>query len=111
MVDQQRNARRGSLPGALTVRHEPDPGNSLERPLEAVAAGAAGIAGGQELHDHIEPDYEMRHVADSGEYQFEPLVRAGTSYPTAEPVRSLTLRAIHNGQRRMGIASEVTEWR
>jgi len=75
----------------------------LDRPLEAVAAGAAGIAGGQELHDHIQHDYEIRHVADSGEYQFEPLVRAGTSYPTAEPVRTLTLRAIHHGQRRMGI--------
>lgn len=75
----------------------------LDRPLEAVAAGAAGIAGGQELHDHIQHDYEIRHVAESGEYHFEPLVRAGTSYPTAEPVRTLTLKAIHHGQRRMGI--------
>jgi molecular chaperone DnaK (HSP70) len=75
----------------------------LDRPLEAVAAGAAGIAGGQELHDHIQHDYEIRHVAQTGEYQFEPLVHAGTSYPTAEPVRTLTLKAIHQGQRRMGI--------
>jgi molecular chaperone DnaK (HSP70) len=75
----------------------------LDRPLEAVAAGAAGIAGGQELHDHIQHDYEIRHVGPGGEYEFEPLVQAGTGYPTPEPVRTLTLKAIHHGQRRMGI--------
>lgn len=77
----------------------------LDRPLEAVAAGAAGIAGGQELHDHIQHDYAIRHVgAMSGGYEFEPLVQAGTAYPTPEPVRSLTIKAIHSEQRRLGIA-------
>jgi len=75
----------------------------LDRPLEAVAAGAAGIAGGHELHDHIQHDYEIRHVTEGGAYDFEPLVRAGTSYPTAEPVTTLTLKAVHDGQTRMGI--------
>jgi molecular chaperone DnaK (HSP70) len=77
----------------------------LDRPLEAVAAGAAAIAGGHELHDHVQHDYAIRHVAaGSGGYEFETLVTAGTAYPTPEPVRSLTIRAIHPGQRRMGIA-------
>jgi molecular chaperone DnaK (HSP70) len=77
----------------------------LERPLEAVAAGAAGIAGGQELHDHIQHDYAIRHVgAASGSYEFETLVQAGTAYPTPDPVRSLTIKAIHEQQRRLGIA-------
>jgi molecular chaperone DnaK (HSP70) len=75
----------------------------LDRPLEAVAAGAAGIAGGQELHDHIQHDYAIRHVGSTGDYEFESLVRAGTAYPTAEPVKSLTIKAIHPGQRRLGI--------
>lgn len=77
----------------------------LERPLEAVAAGAAAIAGGQELHDHIQHDYAIRHVgAVSGGYEFETLVQAGTAYPTPDPVRSLTIKAIHHAQRRLGIA-------
>jgi molecular chaperone DnaK (HSP70) len=75
-----------------------------DRPLEAVAAGAAAIAGGQELHDHIQHDYAIRHVAGSNAYEFETLVAAGTAYPTPEPVKSLTIRAIHPGQRRMGLA-------
>jgi molecular chaperone DnaK (HSP70) len=77
----------------------------LDRPLEAVAAGAAAIAGGQELHDHIQHDYAIRHVAArTGNYEFETLVLAGTAYPTAEPVKSLTIKAIHPGQRSLGIA-------
>jgi molecular chaperone DnaK (HSP70) len=76
-----------------------------DRPLEAVAAGAAAIAGGQELHDHVQHDYAIRHVSDSlGSYEFETLVQAGTSYPTPEPVRSLTIKAIHADQRRLGLA-------
>lgn len=86
------------------LQFEPDVVH-LDRPLEAVAAGAAGIAGGRELHDHIQHDYAIRHVDEgSGTYEFEPLVEAGTAYPSAEPVRSITIKAIHHGQRRMGIA-------
>jgi molecular chaperone DnaK len=76
----------------------------LDRPLEAVAAGAAAIAGGHELHDHIQHDYAIRHVGADGGYEFETLVRAGTAYPTPEPVKSLTIKAIHARQRRLGIA-------
>jgi molecular chaperone DnaK (HSP70) len=75
----------------------------LDRPLEAVAAGAAAIAGGQELHDHIQHDYAIRHVGDAGGYEFETLVRAGTAYPTPDPVKTLTIKAIHPEQRRLGI--------
>lgn len=76
-----------------------------DRPLEAVAAGAAGIAGGYELHDHVQHDYAIRHVdRDTGVYEFETLVTAGTEYPTPEPVRTLTVRAIRDGQRNLGIA-------
>lgn len=88
------------------VRTQFDPAIvALDRPLEAVAVGAAAIAGGQELHDHIQHDYAIRHVAvASGGYEFETLVSAGTAYPSAEPVKSVTIRAIHQQQRRLGIA-------
>ncbi|MEU7869022.1 Hsp70 family protein [Dactylosporangium sp. NPDC049140] len=77
----------------------------LDRPLEAVAVGAAGIAGGRELHDHIQHDYAIRHVDQrTGGYEFEPLVAAGTPYPTEAPVRSLTIRGVRTGQRRLGLA-------
>lgn len=76
-----------------------------DRPLEAVAAGAAGVAGGRELHDHIQHDYAIRHVEQrGGTYEFELLVAAGTAYPSPEPVRSITIKPIHPGQRRMGLA-------
>lgn len=88
----------------VRLQFEPDRIH-LDRPLEAVAAGAAGIAGGRELHDHIQHDYAIRHVDPrSGTYQFEPLVAAGTPYPTAEPVKALTIKAVRNGQRQLGLA-------
>jgi molecular chaperone DnaK (HSP70) len=86
------------------LQFEPDRVHQ-DRPLEAVAAGAAGVAGGRELHDHIQHDYAIRHVEQrTGTYEFELLVAAGTAYPTPDPVRSITIKAIHHGQRRMGIA-------
>jgi molecular chaperone DnaK (HSP70) len=88
------------------LRMQFDPGTvHLDRPLEAVATGAAGIAGGRELHDHIQHDYAIRHVdSRTGTYAFETLVEAGTPYPTPKPIRSLTIKAIHHGQRHLGIA-------
>jgi molecular chaperone DnaK (HSP70) len=86
------------------LQFEPDRVHQ-DRPLEAVAAGAAGVAGGRELHDHIQHDYAIRHVEQrSGAYEFELLVAAGTAYPTPEPVRTITIKPIHHEQRRMGIA-------
>ncbi|GAA3260958.1 Hsp70 family protein [Dactylosporangium siamense] len=77
----------------------------LDRPLEAVAAGAAGIAGGRELHDHIQHNYLIRHVdRTTGQYRFECIVPAGIEYPTHEPVKTLTIRAIRHGQHSLGLA-------
>ena len=77
----------------------------LDRPLEAVAAGAAGIAGGQELHDHIQHDYAIRHVDPrTGVFAFETIVEAGTPYPSEEPVKTLTITAVHDGQEHLGLA-------
>jgi molecular chaperone DnaK (HSP70) len=77
----------------------------LDRPLEAVAAGAARLAGGHELHDHIQHDYAIRHRNPAtGRYDFEPLATAGTAFPTKEPVHSLTIQAARRGQTKFGVA-------
>ncbi|GAA1778521.1 Hsp70 family protein [Luedemannella helvata] len=77
----------------------------IERPLEAVAAGAAGIAGGYELHDHIQHDYAIRHVnRDTGVYEFESLIPAGTPDPTPTPIGTITIRAVRDGQKNLGLA-------
>ena len=77
----------------------------LDRPLEAVAAGAAGIAGGVELMDHIQHNYAIRHVDPStGTYEFTVIVSTGTEYPTPEPVAVHTIRATRDGQRHLGLA-------
>jgi hypothetical protein len=63
------------------------------------------IAGGYELSDHIQHDYAIRHVnRDTGAYEFETIVTAGTEYPTPEPIRTLTIKAIRDGQKNLGIA-------
>lgn len=74
-----------------------------DRPLEAVATGAAAIAAGHDPVDFVQHDYAIRHVARGG-YEFEPVVPAGTDYPSTEPVASLTITAIHEGQTRFGLA-------
>lgn len=77
----------------------------VDRPLEAVAAGAAGIAGGVELMDHIQHDYAIRHVnPTTGAYEYTTLVSAGTEYPTPEPIATHTIRATRDGQKHLGLA-------
>lgn len=76
-----------------------------DRPLEAVAIGAAAQAGGVELFDHIQHDYAIRHVnSQTGDYEFTTLVEAGTEYPTENPVASFSIQGIRDGQTHMGLA-------
>lgn len=97
-----------SLIPAVTraVRYRFDPSIvKSDRPLEAVAVGAAAQAGGVELFDHIQHDYAIRHVDDStGQYEFSVLVKAGTEYPTEDPVASFSVKGIRDGQRHLGLA-------
>lgn len=76
-----------------------------DRPLEAVAVGAAAQAGGVELFDHIQHDYAIRHVnSTSGAYEFTTLVAAGTEYPTESPVATFSVKGIREGQTHLGLA-------
>lgn len=83
----------------------------LDRPLEAVALGAAAFVSGMDFFDHIQHTYAVRHVnAESGSYDFRTLVESGTSYPTEGPVASFTVKAIYDGQEELGLSIyELTE--
>jgi molecular chaperone DnaK (HSP70) len=77
----------------------------LERPLDAVARGAAAFVAGVDFYDHIQHDYAIRHYdARKGDYDYRLLVRRGTPYPTPGPVARLTVRASHDGQSQLGLA-------
>ncbi len=77
----------------------------LRRPLDAVARGAAAFVAGIDFYDHIQHDYAFRYVNPAkGDYEYRPIVRRGTSYPTTEPVARITVKASHDGQTHLGIA-------
>lgn len=76
----------------------------LDRPIDAVARGAAAFASGIDFYDHIQHDYALRVVDQmTGQYRYETLVERGTPYPS-ERVRSWTIKATHDGQARLGLA-------
>lgn len=76
----------------------------IHRPLDAVARGAAAFVAGADFFDYIQHDYAVRFVdPESGDYQFSILVKRGTHYPTAAPVRKV-IKGTYDGQRQLGIA-------
>jgi molecular chaperone DnaK (HSP70) len=76
-----------------------------DRPLDAVARGAAAFAAGTDFYDHIQHDYAVRWFdRQAGRYEYRTCVTAGTSYPSTEPVHSMTVKATHDGQTELGIA-------
>jgi hypothetical protein len=76
-----------------------------DRPLDAVARGAAAYAVGTDFYDHIQHDYAVRWFdRQAGQYDYRTCVSAGTPYPTTEPVHTMTVRATYDGQREMGVA-------
>jgi molecular chaperone DnaK (HSP70) len=77
----------------------------LDRPLDAVARGAAAFVAGVDFYDHIQHDYAIRYVdREKGRYDYRRIVERGTPYPTEEPVARLTVKAAYDGQSRLGIA-------
>jgi molecular chaperone DnaK (HSP70) len=75
-----------------------------DSPLEAVAKGAASIAGGYEATDYIQHEYAIRHFDPStGTYSYKTIVEQGTQFPTTEPVFKQMVQATHDGQTRLGI--------
>jgi len=77
----------------------------LNRPLDAVARGAAAFVAGVDFYDHIQHDYAIRWInPKKGEYDYRVIVKRGTPYPTKEPVEILTVKATYDGQTQLGIA-------
>ena len=77
----------------------------LNRPLDAVARGAAAFVAGVDFYDHIQHDYAIRCLnRQKGVYDYRVLVKRGTPYPTAQPLASLHLKASYDGQTQLGLA-------
>jgi molecular chaperone DnaK (HSP70) len=77
----------------------------LNRPLDAVARGAAAFVAGVDFYDHIQHDYGIRHVnAQTGQYDYRLLVRRGTPYPTTESLARLKVKATYQNQIQLGLA-------
>ncbi len=77
----------------------------LDRPLDAVARGAAAFVAGVDFYDHIQHDYAIRWTnPQTGQHEYRTIVKRGTPYPTEEPVSQLTVKATYDGQTQLGIA-------
>ena len=77
----------------------------LNRPLDAVARGAAAFVAGVDFYDYIQHDYAIRHVdGRRGNYEYRTIVPHGTPYPTKTPLARLTAKATYDGQTHLGIA-------
>lgn len=76
----------------------------FNRPLDAVARGAAAFVAGVDFYDHIQHDYAIRFVnPQKGKHDFRTIVNRGTPYPTREPVARLAIKASFDNQRHLGI--------
>jgi hypothetical protein len=85
----------------------------LNRPLDAVARGAAAFVAGVDFYDHIQHDYAIRWVnPQKGDYDYRVIVSHGAPYPTSGPAPRITVKASHDGQRQLGVAIfEISERR
>lgn len=76
----------------------------VDRPLDAVARGAA-FAAGVDIVDHVQHDYAIRWLnRQTGKHEYRTCVRRGTTYPTAEALVRLNVSASHDGQTQLGLA-------
>ncbi len=77
----------------------------FNRPLDAVARGAASFVAGMDFFDHIQHDYAIRYVnPEKGKYDYRTIIERGTAYPTREPVTRLQIKASYDEQKHLGIA-------
>jgi molecular chaperone DnaK len=76
-----------------------------DRPIDAVARGAAAFVGGMDFYDHIQHSYAIRHRDPAtGQWIYRTVVEAGSPYPSQEPIAVLTVKASYDGQEQLGLA-------
>lgn len=74
------------------------------RPLDAVARGAAAFVAGVDFYDHIQHDYGIRFInPQKNQYDYRVIVQRGTPYPNREPF-PLVIKASYDQQEQLGIA-------
>ncbi len=77
----------------------------LNRPLDAVARGAAAFVAGVDFYDHIQHNYAIRYLnRQQADYSYRILVKQGTHYPTDDTLARLTVKASYEGQAQLGLA-------
>ncbi|MBE0700027.1 MAG: Hsp70 family protein, partial [Anaerolineaceae bacterium] len=78
---------------------------NFNRPLDAVARGAAAFAAGVDFFDHIQHDYAIKYVnIAQNKYDYRVIVERGTPYPSHEPIGKLTVKASLDNQVHLGLA-------
>ncbi len=84
----------------------------LNRPLDAIARGAAAFVAGTDFYDHIQHSYAIRYLnREKNEHDYWTIVERGTPYPAAQVAR-LTVKASYDQQTHLGVAIfEVSETR
>ena len=76
-----------------------------DRPLDAVARGAAAFVAGVDFYDHIQHNYAIRYVnPQTGAYEYRVIVQRGTAYPSHQPVARMVLKPAYDGQKQLGLA-------
>lgn len=76
-----------------------------DRPLDAVARGAAAFIAGVDFYDHIQHNYAIRYVnPQTGAYDYRVIVQRGTAYPSQQPVARMVLKSAYDGQKQLGLA-------
>ncbi len=76
----------------------------VKSPLDAVARGACAYVAGKGFRDFIQHDYAIRYVnGPSGKYEYRPLVKRGTPYPSRNAITSITIKPAFDGQEKLGL--------
>ncbi|BBB90364.1 MAG TPA: Hsp70 family protein [Methylomusa anaerophila] len=73
-----------------------------QRPLDAVACGAATLAAGVDTCGYIRYDYGLRYL-QGDIYEYLPVVAGGTFFPSDGLVAKAIIRASYNGQQEFAL--------
>lgn len=77
---------------------------TCQHAMDAVSRGAALFASGESFFNHIQHDYALRYYnQEQDSYQYHPLVKKGTPYPSSKPIAELQIKATYEHQQRFGI--------